>query len=439
MKLFTPTYSLTSLLIGLFLSGCVSTQSSNFKETSSAYREVVEQYANDNILLNIVRASKDMPMSFLDIPSVVGSGSYTASAGATGSNTLMNGQSPLDPLGRFLSSNTANYGGTLGMTVNNSFTFTQSSLDNAHFMGKFLEDVPPETIRFYGSQKNLPRVAMLLLLIDAIEIKTIDNEEVAWWVNDPRSGDYKSFEKFLSLLLDVGLTVESNVDKTPLGPPISEAQFTANYAQFSQLIKDVSDSAGKSLEKVSINGKSSYQLYKTSTSTRFCINKYKAEAVFGSQLGRSSYCKDSTKDFDKPSSKNYQEFLGKMLEQKKLKSKELVLFIKLRSTANVFDFLGNALIAQYQNPSKLIMVTSKDISTFKPDYQDPPISRPLFKVYKNGDLEDVMAKITYKSDVYYIKDNDGTYTKSVFEFLSTLLTLSKRFNAMPPSPTILVR
>jgi hypothetical protein len=34
-----------------------STRSASFKEMSSSYREVVEQYSNDNILLNIIRAS----------------------------------------------------------------------------------------------------------------------------------------------------------------------------------------------------------------------------------------------------------------------------------------------------------------------------------------------------------------------------------------------
>jgi hypothetical protein len=111
----------------------------------------------------------------------------------------------------------------------------------------------------------------------------------------------------------------------------------------------------------------------------------------------------------------------------------------LRSTGNIFDYLGNALIAQYQDPSRLVMVTSKDVSTFKPNYEDPATSIPLFKVYKNGSLEDAVSKVTYKSDIYYIKDDDGTYTKAVFEFLSTMLTLSKRINSIPPSPTILVR
>lgn len=414
-------------------------QASNFKDTSSAYREVVEQYSNDNILLNIVRASKNMPMSFLDIPSIVGSGSYTGTAGINSSGTYNTMQSPLDPAARSLSSVTSTYGGALGMAVNNSFTFTQSSLDNAHFMGKFLEDVPPETIKFYGSQKNLPREAMLLLLIDNIEIRTSDNEEIAWWVNNPRSKDYALFQKFIRLLLDVGLTVEPFSEKEAIGPSIDEKQFIQNYSQLAPLLKDINSDGDKSLEKIVMNGKTHYQLYKTKIVTRFCINKYKAESLFGNKLGRSSYCADSPKSANQIFPDEHSEFLLKNLYTLNPKNKELQLRVKLRSTANVFDYLGNALLAQYSDPSNLIMITSKDISVFKPNYEDPPVTAPLFKVYKNGEIENSASKVTYKSDVYHIKDNDGTYTTSVFELLSTLLTLSKRINSIPPSPTILVR
>jgi hypothetical protein len=48
---------LVPLLLISVLSGCAGlTNSTSFREMSSAYREVLEQYSNDNVLLNIVRA-----------------------------------------------------------------------------------------------------------------------------------------------------------------------------------------------------------------------------------------------------------------------------------------------------------------------------------------------------------------------------------------------
>lgn len=65
------------LLVSL-ITGCAGlTNSTSFREMSSAYRDVLEQYSNDNILLNIVRSSQSMPVSFLDMPSVMGSGAVS--------------------------------------------------------------------------------------------------------------------------------------------------------------------------------------------------------------------------------------------------------------------------------------------------------------------------------------------------------------------------
>lgn len=57
-------FLLLQLFVMITLAGCSSTRSSSFKDMSSAYREVVEQYSTDNILLNIVRASNNMPLIF---------------------------------------------------------------------------------------------------------------------------------------------------------------------------------------------------------------------------------------------------------------------------------------------------------------------------------------------------------------------------------------
>ncbi len=116
------------LVLCVILAGCGSINKSSFREMSTSYRELVEEYTNDNLLMNIVRSSEDMPLSFLDIPSVTGSGSV--SPGASASMTGISAQ-PSSRLGFFSTGVGSSY--TLGATlsVNNSFTFTQSSLDNA--------------------------------------------------------------------------------------------------------------------------------------------------------------------------------------------------------------------------------------------------------------------------------------------------------------------
>ena len=107
------------------LSGCGSTNSTTFRSMSAAYREVVEAYSNDNILINVVRASQKMPVSFLDIPSIMGTGNVSANAGVTATaNSISTMSNTLTP--------------NVGLTVSGGYTFTQSSLDNATFMKPFL-------------------------------------------------------------------------------------------------------------------------------------------------------------------------------------------------------------------------------------------------------------------------------------------------------------
>ncbi len=114
---------LIALSISLGLSACTSVTSTSMTNLSSAYRSVIEQYSNENILLNVVRSSRNMPMSFLDIPSVVGTGSVVADA-SIGTNVVSR-----DPtsVGGFFAAGLGSYSSaSAGMAVNNGFTFTQA-------------------------------------------------------------------------------------------------------------------------------------------------------------------------------------------------------------------------------------------------------------------------------------------------------------------------
>ena len=205
------------LLIGSsMLAGCTSMQKSSFKEMSAAYREVVEQYSNDNILLNIVRSSRNMPMSFLDIPTVAGSGTWSASPGTQ----------------RFLSdytfTNNNYFSHSLGLSVSNSFTFQQASLDNAQFMSAFYKEIDLESINFKGTEQRLPKAIIYTLLIDSIELHSSDKFQIQKWVNDPLLPNYRAFQSALNVMIDVGLTTELVSYKSPIGPPFSAEEFTKN-------------------------------------------------------------------------------------------------------------------------------------------------------------------------------------------------------------------
>ncbi len=80
--------------LSALLTGCGMTGSTSFQAMSSSYREVSEGYANDNILINVIRASEQLPMTFLDMPTVVGSGTIASSVGVSTSIMSANPASP---------------------------------------------------------------------------------------------------------------------------------------------------------------------------------------------------------------------------------------------------------------------------------------------------------------------------------------------------------
>jgi hypothetical protein len=191
--------------VAVILSGCGVTGSTSFKEMSSAYRDVVEQYSNDNILLNIVRVSQNMPMSFLDIPSVVGSGTIVRNVNAS---TTFFTNNPSSVPGFFSPGNTANdssnSGIGIGLSINNSFSFTQSSLDNSSFMTAFYREIPLDVLDFRGTERLRPRAIDYILLIDSIEGR-VKGEKAALRVeNDPLSKDYDHFMEVFRILMELG-------------------------------------------------------------------------------------------------------------------------------------------------------------------------------------------------------------------------------------------
>lgn len=415
------------------LFGCTTVQSSNFKDMSAAYREVIEQYANDNILLNIVRASKNMPMSFLDIPSVVGTGYLTGSANLS-ANVITS--DPTSVTGFFSAGRygaiSSSYSPSVGMSVSNSFTFTQASLDNAQFMSAFLKEVPLDTINFRGTESDLPKAVLYSLLIDNVQLRSDDDEIIASWRNDPLGQSYKNFQELFYLLIDIGVTTEVKVDETPIGPLITEQQMLSNLNS----VTDVASKPGSGLTfaKRIVNGKIFYQLIRLSSQTRLCVNKYRAQKILGDVLSSSSYCADSPKILG--STSDYKDFLRRV-DSRYAQRKNLQLLIKLRSTGNVFDYLGQVLNAQTQTNSFLVTIRTPHSPSGK--HTKVWGEYPLLKIYKNIRPDDPIYSVNYRGDVYSVDGDDSSFSSKVLEFVYTLIAATKIPGAVPATPAIVVR
>lgn len=411
-------------ILGL-TSACTSINSTSFSDMSSAYREVVESYSNDNILLNIVRSSKNMPLSFLDIPSVIGTGNVLANAGVTSY------QAGVPSTAAPPTSTT----GSIGLAVNNGFTFTQASLDNAQFMQSFLKEIPLSVLGLKGTERLLPRAVSYTLLIESIELRS-NNSIVQRFNNDPLDPNYQEFQNLLYLLIEAGLTVENKQVKTPLGPPLDKSLLTKSLDSWGSTTVDNLAKGIISLEKVNALSGHSYQLVRNNFLPRVCVNQARAKELLGNLLSSDAYCTDSPKypktDINFP---NIIQTFTKFYPN----AKNLELVIGIRSPGNVFDFLGAVLNAQLMNDgSKMVMIkpASSVFDSYNERYKN---AQPLFKIYRNQSVTNPVATVKYKGVSYSIADDDDSYSKDVMEFMSTLVTVAKIPGAIPPSPAVIVR
>ena len=424
------------LLASVGLTACTATGSGSFKDMSSAYREVVEQYSTDNILLNIVRASNNMPLSFLDIPSVVGSGNMAVNASL---DINMVSSNPASVPGFFSATNlsgaSSKSGGSVGMSVNNGFTFTQASLDNSAFMLAFLKEIPIEYVDYKGTERLRPKSVEYSLLIDSIELSTANGDHVIKFINDPMAPHYQKFQEALLLLIEVGLRSERRVASTPVSPLMNETAYLKYSQGWGDSFVDNLVKGTLQVVKKNKNGVASYQIYKNNTYSVMCVNKYQAQQLFGDLFSEDVYCENSAKN-EVPEAK-YSNFLT-LHKQRNPNLKNMKLGIKLRSVGNIFDYLGSVMLVEQQNPAMGVLIhPSKNLlQSYYDSFKNPS---PLLKIYKNDSSIKAVTSVTYKGDVYSIADNDDSYSKIVIEYLSNILTLAKVPGSIPASPAIVVR
>jgi hypothetical protein len=418
--------STIALLIGL--SGC-SVLNPDFKDMSYAYSRTVENYNNDNILLNIVRASKSMPLGFLDIPSVIGTGSVNSTAGLSG--TIFGAQ-PSSVAGFF--SAAAQTGGSVvagassftpsaSLTVNRSFNFTQSSLDNAQFMTGFLKDLTPETIHFFA-KRHIPPELLYTLVIGSIETE-LPNGERKVYVNNPQLPNYSEFQTMLYGLIDLGLSSEIVQIKQKFGPPMSGVDIEKTIAPIITLSKD-----GFILEALQVKGIERYQISKTMQAARICMIKNEKSNLVRELYTEAIFCTDPLQNQQainsQPKTKNINDVSNKKLT---------TLNVKVRSTRNVFDFLGQVLNAQLskEQPNMLMLRPTGPYSV------GGNVSLPMFKVEKDATNTPAVASIEYGGNRYLIPKENAGYSNMVLDIASTLLTLNKIPGSIPASPAVLIR
>ena len=419
------------------LSGCGLTGSNSFRDMSTAYREVLEDYSNNNILLNIVRSSESMPVSFLDMPNVIGSGMLQSSAMVTG--TIM-GSTPSTPLGFFAPGSGSSYGPTVGLAANAGFNFTQSSLDNSAFMTAFLSRLRPEAIQSLTDNTAGPKAILYTLTVDTIEVYDLATNTVKELVvNNPLLPDYPRFQEVLYSLIKHGLSTETVIERIPVAPVMSEQTSKDNM----RALVEASSHPGVMLLPAKLpNGQPGYQLTRLMPTTRMCLmpqNDATERAALEQKFSSGAFCAP-----DVPGTTPGAHQTTKTAEQVKSDSKKLALIIKLRSTRKVFDFLGWLTLMQLgQEPKYVTLKASSAAASGTTTHSDQPAITnyefPLFVIHKNNTQEPALAKVNYRGNTYSIPETNSGASRQVFVLLSQILTLNKVPGSIPASPAVLIK
>lgn len=424
------------LLLPALLTGCgvTGTGSVSFQAMTNSYREVLEGYANDNILINVIRASEQLPMSFLDMPNVIGTGSVSA---AIGIGTNIMSTNPASVSGFFSSSAATTgtyYAPNASFAVNNGFNFTQSSLDNQSFMQSFLSDLKPEDIHNLTNNNAGPKSVLYSLVIENVQIRDDSGNVVQSWNNDPTSPQYAEFQRTLYRLINSGLKTEVVNQREVLSGPM-----TLDFV--SQNMDKVAPFYGMpNVMLVPAEGKYKTRMYefvRQTPKTRMCLMKNHKEENLQKQFTDSAFCNPHYTNADRP-----HNVIGDLSNPAATHDGRHTLVIKLRSPRNIYSFLGAVASLQLQPNPKVIKIKNSDNFAANPamvqDLNDDDSSVPLFVVLKNNHSARPISMVNYRGETYSIPADRGNRSREVLVLLSEILTMSKVPGSIPPSPAVLI-
>jgi hypothetical protein len=409
--------SLPALVFTTILSGCGSVGAPDFSQMSAKYANILEQYQINMIFQNILRSSENRPVSFLDMPTINGSGSITTTPYASGFFTggILPYNASYLPISGGLNSITPG----VSLSVGNSFNFTQSSLDNAVFWKGYLNELPIEMVKYF-EHNHIPREVLLSLVVDEIEI-TKPNGDAVTLINNPLRPDHAEFQKHLYKLISYGLGAYLVDTSQKIGPPLSVANLKSTFGDNSF---DVMKNTGIVLQKVGNTSDLKFQPIQVSQKYKLCINKNKYENFIRQEYGDTIFCEETLSEQTKQPS-----------AEKKSQPK---LTIRIRSTNNIFEYLGQVVKAQLGD--KPYMVTLPPTATTFTKQTQTSNEYALFVVYKNQSTPRPFSSIEgLDGNLYSIPSENNGYSPLSIKLLAQFMSLQKIPGSIPASPSVLLK
>lgn len=362
------------------------------KEMAIAYENSIEIHQRQVILLNILRASADLPMSFTTIPTWTGSAGINAGGGVGG-----------QLFGQLLSNADLN----ISVSASRNFNFTLSSLDNAEFMKGFFSDIPLERFHVFSSSAEQSHDIFYTLLVSGISLNP-NTAQVQGYQNQVDSRQFQSFQAVLKKMLAAGLKTEPRLEFKPVGPLLSKDEVV-------QILKTNASTMKGQFQLVETNrpGITSFQTMLAERAHRFCFDLPRAKRDL--TVVRSMTCAGSAQPEPLAATD------GEHLE---------AITVDIRSSRDVFKYLGR--------------IVRKDLArtaAAQPDDLNLVAGKPLLRIVKGHPAPGVqtVASVNYLNAPYFIPLDDSSHAGAVFDILASLLAMNKISGAIPASPGILVR
>jgi len=410
--------SLVASLLLLIISGCSSPLTPDFGQMSAKYANTLEQYQINMIFQNILRSSANRPVSFLDMPTINGSGSIGV---APSVSTLFSGGAiPYNSSYNVIQGGLSLATPSASLSLNNTFNFTQSSLDNSLFWKGYLTELPKETVKYF-THNHIPKEVILSLLLDEIQIIQA-NGKTTELINNPLRPDHVQFQQYLYKLIDDGITAVLIDTSEKLGPPLTMEKITPRFGEKAFTMFKESNITLKQLDK---SQNPMYQPIQVASKYKICMSSDKyANFLPTKYFGTTIYCED-----------DIEEDLKRTSAEKK---RQPTLILRIRSTNNVFEYLGQVVRAQHAD-KPYIVTLPPSAETFNTN-KGPLNHNALLIVDKNKPSNKPFAMIeTLEGVTYSIPNESNGYSSLSIKLLAQLMSLQKIPGSIPASPSVLLK
>ncbi|MBM3537489.1 MAG: hypothetical protein FJX55_06605 [Alphaproteobacteria bacterium] len=383
----------------------------DFSDWAAGYDKAVERTHNENVLINMVRAAYNRPLHFATIAVVRGNGQV--SPAIQGFFPFVNFSAP------------ARSGATLtpSIGVTSGFNFDLASLDNSEFITGLLTPISPATVHFYVMQ-GIPRELLFSLFIERVTITA--NNRTETYINDPNDPRYDAFVATLQNLLELGFTTENPQIMMPFGPALTtqEAKDPLRLQAAAQ--------AGLILQPTPVGSEVHYQLMRAINYPRFCFT---GGAPNMPRLPQSVMCGS----LDAPgagaapqpgSQQNFQSGSGIAGFE------NASLSVVIRSTRDVFNFVGNLIYQQVERPvPHRLILTSQEAK----NYNYLGRGDELIVVRKNQTRPGDLVRVDFEGNTYSIPAENQGNSALVMSVIQQILNLSKSVNLIPTTSAVVVR